>query len=72
MMKALLAVLLFVSPMLAQGQTTVTLADGGCGPSQVEFDVKTYSLWQVVRPRNPRTRISTLAQSPQRAKRWST
>ena len=44
-MKSLLAVLLFAMPMIARGQETqdaATLARAaGCGPSEVEFNVKT-------------------------------
>lgn len=42
MMKAMLAILFFffASPVFAQGQAT-TLAAAGCGPNEVQFDVKT-------------------------------
>jgi hypothetical protein len=40
-MKCLLAVLLFLSPVFAQDQAAAARAAAGCGPSEVQFDVKT-------------------------------
>jgi hypothetical protein len=41
MMKAILAVLLFASPVLAQDHPAAAAANGGCGSSETQFDVKT-------------------------------
>jgi len=40
MMKAVLAILFFASPVFAQDRATA-LAAAGCGPNEVQFDVKT-------------------------------
>jgi hypothetical protein len=41
MRKAILAVLLFASPVLAQDHPAAAAANGGCGSSETQFDVKT-------------------------------
>jgi hypothetical protein len=41
MMKALLTILLFASPVFAQDDVAAARAAAGCGPDQVNFDVKT-------------------------------
>jgi len=41
MRKAVLAVLLFASPVFAQDPAPTTSAGGGCGPNEAQFDVKT-------------------------------
>ena len=41
MMKNILVVLLFASPVLAQDQAVTARAAAGCGPNEVKFDVKT-------------------------------
>jgi hypothetical protein len=41
MLKAILAALFFASPLLAQDQAATALAVAGCGPDQIQFDVKT-------------------------------
>jgi hypothetical protein len=41
MMKTILAVLLFASPIFAQDDAAAARAAAGCGPAQVGFDVKT-------------------------------
>jgi hypothetical protein len=41
MMKGMLAFLFLASPVFAQDHAAVASASGGCGPSEVHFDVKT-------------------------------
>jgi hypothetical protein len=41
MMKTILAVLLFASPVFAQDDAAAARAAAGCGPDQIKFDVKT-------------------------------
>ena len=41
MRKTILAVLLFASPVFAQDHPAAAAANGGCGPSEAQFDVKT-------------------------------
>ncbi len=52
MMKAILAVLLFASPLLAQDQPAPAPAAtrGGCGPSELQFDVQRNSNQHPVAP----------------------
>ena len=40
-MKAILIVLLFASPVLAQDDAAAARSAAGCGPAEVNFDVKT-------------------------------
>lgn len=41
MIKSMLAILLFASPLVAQDQAGTARAAAGCGPADVQFDVKT-------------------------------
>jgi Protein of unknown function (DUF2846) len=50
MMKTILVVLLFASPVFAQDQAPAPSANGGCGPSEAQFDVKTNDKQHPVAP----------------------
>ena len=50
MRKAVLAVLLFASPVFAQDPLPTTSAGGGCGPNEAQFDVKTNDRQHLVAP----------------------